>query len=100
MVMVLPKAMHAPMRIERLPAPMTDSTARIAGILAHPGPPVNAAKVLIFSPCRASSASICRCSRFRASESEPIASISPEDTASSPYKTVPTSVAISSVAII
>ena len=44
--------------------------------------------------------SICRCSRFRASESEPIASISPEDTASSPYKTVPTSVAISSVAII
>ena len=28
MVMVLPKAMHAPMRIERLPAPMTDSTAR------------------------------------------------------------------------
>ena len=47
MVMVLPKAMHAPMRIERLPAPMTDSTARIVRILAQHSAAVNSQELLI-----------------------------------------------------
>ena len=47
MVMVLPKAMHAPMRIERLPAPMTDSTARIARILAQHTAAVNSQELLV-----------------------------------------------------
>ena len=45
MVMVLPKAMHAPMRIERLPAPMTDSTARTDRILAQQSGNVNSDSV-------------------------------------------------------
>ena len=50
MVMVLPKAIHAPMRIERLPAPMTDSTARTARtdrILAQHIAAVNPQELLI-----------------------------------------------------
>ena len=47
MVMVLPKAMHAPMRIERLPAPMTDSTARIVRILAQHTAAVNSQELLV-----------------------------------------------------
>ena len=47
MVMVLPKAIHAPMRIERLPAPMTDSTARIVRILAQHSAAVNSQELLI-----------------------------------------------------
>ena len=45
MVMVLPKAIHAPMRIERLPAPMTDSTARTDRILAQHIAAVNSARI-------------------------------------------------------
>ena len=47
MVMVLPKAIHAPMRIERLPAPMTDSTARTDRILAQHIAAVNPQELLI-----------------------------------------------------
>ena len=47
MVMVLPKAIHAPMRIERLPAPMTDSTARTDRILAQHITAVNPQELLI-----------------------------------------------------
>ena len=47
MVMVLPKAMHAPMRIERLPAPMTDSTARTDRILAQHIAAVNSQELLV-----------------------------------------------------
>ena len=47
MVMVLPKAIHAPMRIERLPAPMTDSTARIVRILAQHTAAVNSQELLV-----------------------------------------------------
>ena len=47
MVMVLPKAIHAPMRIERLPTPMTDSTARIDRILAQHIAAVNSQELLI-----------------------------------------------------
>ena len=47
MVMVLPKAIHAPMRIERLPAPMTDSTARTDRILAQHTAAVNSQELLI-----------------------------------------------------
>ena len=47
MVMVLPKAIHAPMRIERLPTPMTDSTARIDRILAQHSAAVNSQELLI-----------------------------------------------------
>ena len=47
MVMVLPKAIHAPMRIERLPAPMTDSTARTDRILAQHIAAVNLQELLI-----------------------------------------------------
>ena len=47
MDMVLPKAMHASMRIERLPAPMTDSTARTDRILAQPISAVNSQELLI-----------------------------------------------------
>ena len=47
MVMVLPKAIHAPMRIERLPAPMTDSTARTDRILAQHITAVNSQELLI-----------------------------------------------------
>lgn len=47
MDMVLPKAIHAPMRIERLPAPMTDSTARIVRILAQHTASVNSQELLV-----------------------------------------------------
>lgn len=47
MDMVLPKAIHAPMRIERLPAPMTDSTARIVRILAQHTAAVNSQELLV-----------------------------------------------------
>ena len=47
MVMVLPKAIHAPMRIGRLPAPMTDSTARTERILAQHIATVNSQELLI-----------------------------------------------------
>ena len=47
MVMVLPKAIHAPMRIERLLAPMTDSTARTDRILAQHIAAVNSQELLI-----------------------------------------------------
>ena len=47
MDMVLPKAIHAPMRIERLPAPMTDSTARTDCILAQHSAAVNSQELLI-----------------------------------------------------
>lgn len=47
MDLVLPKAIHAPMRIERLPAPMTDSTARTDRILAQYLAAVNPQGLLI-----------------------------------------------------
>ena len=47
MDMVLPKAIHAPMRIERLPAPMTDSTARTDRILVQHSAAVNSQELLI-----------------------------------------------------
>ena len=47
MVMVLPKAIHAPMRIERLTAPMTDSTARTDRILTRHIAAVNPQELLI-----------------------------------------------------
>lgn len=47
MDMVLPKAIHAPMRIGRFPAPMTDSTARIVRILAQHTAAVNSQELLV-----------------------------------------------------
>ncbi len=45
--MVLPKAACAPMRIGRLPAPMTDSTARILRILTQHIAAVNSQELLV-----------------------------------------------------